>query len=59
MHKKYSTQNTKKYRALLLILLAVIIAAGIWVKICSAEEQTWDVCYDMTNQHIEWTYAGR
>lgn len=56
---KYSTKNEHKARTILVILLAVIIAAGIAVKICSAEEPAWDVCYDMANKNIEWTWAGR
>ena len=37
--------------------MAVIIALAWWA-ISDAETKTWDVCYPMANQRIEWTGAG-
>ena len=54
--KKYSRE--KKTRKGTVILIAVIIALAA-LKICAAEKPAWDVCYEMPNRHIEWTYAGR
>ncbi len=59
-HREYSTgKNEKKRYRIIYALLAVIIAALLAVNICTAEEPAWDVCYEMTNRNIEWTYAGR
>ena len=40
-------------------ILAVAVVIGIVIGRGIAEKPAWDVCYDMTNRNIEWTYAGR
>ena len=39
------------------VLIAMILALAL-VMFSDAEEQKWTVCYEMPNQHIEWTGAG-
>ena len=39
------------------VILAVMAALLVWAFSAEAEK-TWDVCYPMSNQHIEWTGAG-
>ena len=57
---KYNTNKNYKARFILIVLLLAIVAAGIGYLFGSANaEKKWDVCFDMPNQHIEWTYAGR
>ena len=58
MRKHYSTLLREK---IVLVVLCVILAGVIGFLIGSgaAEEPAWDVCYEMTNKNIEWTYAGR
>ena len=41
------------------MIVALVIIALAALKICAAEKPAWDVCYEMPNRHIEWTYAGR
>lgn len=55
--RKYSKNKSKKTVAFLL-LAAVLLLAGIGSR-CKGEKPAWDVCYEMANRHIEWTYAGR
>ena len=50
--------SRRKFYVIIGILAAVIIALA-WMNISQAAEKTWDVCYPMANQHIEWTWAGR
>ena len=57
-HKKYSIFNSEKIVAFV-ALLAVTVVIGIVIGRGIAEKPAWDVCYDMTNRNIEWTYAGR
>ena len=58
--REYSTgKNGKKRYRILYALPVIIIAALLAMNICTAEEPAWDVCYEMTNRNIEWTYAGR
>ena len=59
-HREYNTgrRGKKRYR-ILYALLAVIIAALLAMNICTAEGPAWDVCYEMANRNVEWTYAGR
>lgn len=48
----------KTFGILFGILTAVIIALTV-MNISLDNEKTWDVCYEMSNKRIEWTYAGR
>ena len=47
----------KEWYAIIAGFVAVIIALAWWA-ISDAETKTWDVCYPMANQRIEWTGAG-
>lgn len=40
-------------------LVVVLVLAGIMIGRGVADKPAWDVCYEMTNQHIEWNYAGK
>ena len=40
-------------------LVVVLVLAGIMIGRSMADRPAWDVCYDMTNKNIEWTYAGK
>ena len=42
-----------------LLALAMIVAGLVLLNVCWAEEPAWDVCYEMANRNVEWTYAGR
>ena len=42
-----------------LILMALILAGMVLLNVCWAEEPQWDVCYEMANRNVSWTYAGR
>lgn len=42
-----------------LILMALILAGLVLLNVCWAEEPQWDVCYEMANRNVTWTYAGR
>lgn len=42
-----------------LILMALILAGLVLLNVCWAEEPQWDVCYEMANRKVTWTYAGR
>lgn len=45
------------FRIAVCILAAVIVVlAGLNIR--QAQIKTWDVCYEMTNQRVEWTGAG-
>lgn len=58
MHKKHTIFSGEKTVAFIAIL-AVAVVIGIVIGRGIAEKPAWDVCYDMTNRNIEWTYAGR
>ena len=58
MRKQYSIFNSEKIVAFV-ALLAVAVVIGIVIGRGIAEKPAWDVCYEMTNKNIEWTYAGR
>ena len=58
MRKQYSIFSKEKIVALV-VLLAVAVVIGIVIGRGIAEKPAWDVCYDMANRNIEWTYAGR
>lgn len=58
MRKQYSIFSKEKIVAFV-ALLAVAVVIGIVIGRGIAEKPAWDVCYDMTNRNIEWTYAGR
>ena len=47
----------KKFR-IIIGALAVVIAALVYLNIKEDNRKTWDVCYPMANQRIEWTGAG-
>ena len=57
--KHYST--LEKIQAIL-ILIAVVVAVVIWslvgIRAIQGRPEP-DVSYPMTNQHIEWTWAGK
>ena len=38
---------------------AAVILGMLTGNAARAAKPAWDVCYEMCNQHIEWTYAGR
>ena len=46
------------------IIVIGLIAAAVTLKVlegyffAKGAKKAWDVCYEMTNQHIEWTGAG-
>ena len=40
-------------------IMAVVLAALIFLNVREDSRKTWDVCYEMTNKRIEWTGAGR
>lgn len=46
------------------IIVIGLIAAAVTLKVlegyffAKGAKKVWDVCYEMTNQHIEWTGAG-
>ena len=42
-----------------MIALIVMVIGMIILNACWAEEPAWDVCYEMANRNVEWTYAGR
>lgn len=48
----------KKTFRISLAIMAVIIGALIFLNVKQDGRHDWDVCYDMPNQHIEWTGAG-
>ena len=58
MRKQYSIFSKEKIVAFV-ALLAVAVVIGIVIGRGIAEKPAWDVCYDMANRNIEWTYAGR
>ena len=58
MRKQYSIFNSEKIVAFV-ALLAVAVVIGIVIGRGIAEKPAWDVCYEMTNKNVEWTYAGR
>ena len=49
--------SRKSFVIVFSVLMALIIALDWWA-IRDAETKTWDVCYQMANQRIEWTGAG-
>ena len=49
--------SRKSFVIVFSVLMALIVALAWWA-ISDAETKTWDVCYPMANQHIEWTGAG-
>lgn len=62
MQRQYSTKNKRKkvVSALLLIVLALGIVLCLLMACGWLTGPTWkpDVSYPMTNQKIEWRYAG-
>lgn len=56
MHKYYSRKNRIRKGVALVLMVTV---ATIIMNLCTAEKPAWDVCYEMANQNIEWTYARR
>ncbi len=61
-HMKYSTEGKKRTRYTVMVVAAVaaaLILGMLTGNAARAAKPAWDVCYEMCNQHIEWTYAGR
>ena len=59
---KYTTRHEEKRRYRIVILLITLIFVGglIWWSMGDgAAEPEWDVCYEMCNKNIEWTWAGK
>ena len=56
--KKTSIFDREKIAAFVALVVMLIII-GVVIGRSFADRPAWDVCYDMTNQHIEWTYAGK
>lgn len=56
-HKKYSTQQ--KISIALRVVLFGLVVFAVWAVSDAFATKDWDVEYPMTNQKIEWTYAGR
>ena len=59
---KYSTRHEEKRRyrlACLLMILAVAVGVVWNMMEAAGAEKDWDVCYEMANQHIEWSWAGK
>jgi len=50
--------SRKTFRISISVIAAVILAL-IGMNIALDSEKTWDVCYDMANRGIEWTWAGK
>ena len=42
-----------------MVALIVMVIGMIILNACWAEEPQWDVCYEMANRNVSWTYAGR
>jgi hypothetical protein len=55
--KKSTYIRRKIIAAVICVILAGVI--GFLIGRGCAEEPAWDVCYEMANKNIEWTYAGR
>ena len=49
--------SRKRFFLLAGIAIAAVIAL-LWVSFGKATGSKYDVCYEMTNQRIEWTGAG-
>ena len=59
---KYSTgkSNSTRYTVMAIAAVAAAVILGMLTgNAARAAKPAWDVCYEMCNQHIEWTYAGR
>ena len=58
--KKYTTRHEEKRRYMItfIVILLAIIGGMAW-RACEAEKPDWDVCYEMCNKHIEWSWAGK
>ena len=49
--------SRKRFLILAGIVIAVVIML-LWISFSKAAGTKYDVCYEMTNQGIEWTGAG-
>ena len=42
-----------------MVVMVLLVAGMVLLNACWAEEPQWDVCYEMANRNVSWTYAGR
>ena len=50
---------SKRVFGISISIMAVVLAALIFLNVAEENKKTWDTCYEMTNKRIEWTWAGR